>query len=70
MGVVKMQSVKDKLHQIVESMPENDVLELIEYVGFMKRKRQQLAFKDLVSASETSLSFWDNELDDEVWNDA
>ncbi len=70
MGVVKMQSVKDKLHQIVESMPENDVLELIEYVGFMKRKRQQSAFKDLVSASETSLSFWDNELDDEVWNDA
>jgi REP element-mobilizing transposase RayT len=70
MGIVIMQSVKDKLHQIVESMPENDVLELIEYVGFMKRKRQQSVFKDLVSTSETSLSFWDNELDDEVWNDA
>jgi len=65
-----MQSVKDKLHQIIESMPENDALELIEYVGFMKRKRQQLAFKDLELASETSLSFWDNEHDDKVWNDA
>jgi hypothetical protein len=65
-----MQSVKDKLHQIIESMPENDALELIEYVGFMKRKRQLSAFKDLELASETSLSFWDNEHDDKVWNDA
>ncbi len=63
-----MQSVKDKLHQIIESMPENEALELIEYVDFMKRKRQQSAFKDLEQASETSLGFWDNERDDEAWN--
>ena len=38
-------------------------LELIEYVDFMKRKHHQLAFKDLDLTSETSLGFWDNELD-------
>ncbi len=65
-----MQSVKEKLHQIIERMPENDALELIEYVGFMKRKRQHSAFKDLELASETSIAFWDNEHDDKVWNDA
>jgi hypothetical protein len=63
-----MHSVKDKLHQIIENMPDNDALELIEYVDFMKRKRQQSIFKDLVLASETSLSFWVNERDDEAWN--
>ncbi len=63
-----MQSVKNKLHQIIENMPENDALELIEYVDFMKRKRQQSSFKDLELASETSLGFWDNERDDEAWN--
>ncbi len=63
-----MHSVKDKLHQIIENMPDNDALELIEYVDFMKRKRQQSVFKDLELASETSLGFWDNERDDEAWN--
>ncbi len=27
-------------------------------------------FDDLVSASESTLSFWDNPLDDEDWSDA
>lgn len=27
-------------------------------------------FRDLVKASETSLDFWNNSIDDEVWNDA
>ena len=63
-----MHSVKDKLHQIIENMADNDALELIEYVDFMKRKRQQSVFKDLELASETSLGFWDNERDDEAWN--
>jgi len=63
-----MHSVKDKLHQIIENIPDNDALELIEYVDFMKRKRQQSIFKDLELASETSLRFWVNERDDEAWN--
>ena len=31
-----MQSVKDKLHRIIETLPDNEALELIEYVDFMK----------------------------------
>jgi len=42
-----MHSVKDKLHQIIETMPDNDALELIEYIDFMKRKRQQSVLKTL-----------------------
>ena len=28
------------------------------------------AFKDLLSAAESSLGFWDNRFDDEDWNNA
>ena len=31
---------------------------------------QGLAEDDLLKAAETSLSFWDNAIDDKVWNDA
>jgi hypothetical protein len=27
-------------------------------------------FAELIRAAETSLEFWDNPIDDEVWNDA
>lgn len=27
-------------------------------------------FQDLIQASSTSMNFWENEIDDEVWNDA
>lgn len=30
----------------------------------------QEPFSDLLAASESSLAFWDNPLDDEDWNDA
>ena len=30
----------------------------------------QESFSDLLAASESSLAFWDNPLDDEDWNDA
>ncbi|NOT63692.1 MAG: DUF2281 domain-containing protein [Acidobacteria bacterium] len=32
--------------------------------------REEPASEDLSRAAETSLSFWDNPIDDEVWNDA
>lgn len=27
-------------------------------------------FQDLIKASETSTSFWNNSIDDKIWNDA
>jgi hypothetical protein len=32
--------------------------------------RDETTGDDLLRAAETSLSFWDNPIDDEVWNDA
>jgi hypothetical protein len=33
-------------------------------------QREKEIESDLLRAAETSLSFWDNPIDDEVWNDA
>jgi len=37
----------------------------VKGVKFVKNNHD---FKDLLFASESSLGFWDNEIDDEVWN--
>ena len=37
----------------------------VKEVKFIKNNNE---FQDLLFASENSLSFWDNEIDDEVWN--
>ena len=34
------------------------------------RREGDGSFADLMAAAESSLSFWDNPLDDEDWNDA
>jgi hypothetical protein len=39
-------------------------------VVFVMEKTPTDAMEDLVDASASSLSFWDNPLDDEDWNDA
>lgn len=31
---------------------------------------QEVGEDELLKAAETTLSFWDNKIDDEVWNDA
>jgi hypothetical protein len=33
-------------------------------------KRENNMAKELSQASESSLDFWNNDIDDEVWNDA
>lgn len=41
---------------------------ILDYAEFLKAKREQSLSEDLTKASETSLDFWDNDVDDEVWN--
>lgn len=35
----------------------------------LKRLEEDNLVYDMMRASESSLGFWDNEIDDEVWND-
>jgi hypothetical protein len=61
---------KEKLLELIEELPEKDIGEIIDFVGYLKMKRKKEDFQDMTKVSESSLSFWNNSKDDEVWNNA
>lgn len=67
-GDCYMSMAKDRLLEIIDEIPEQEVDEILDYAEYLKAKRDKNVSKDLVKASESNLSFWDNDLDDEVWN--
>ena len=55
---------------------ENGKIDLPE-LGKLKGRRAEIiilpleeSFEDLLMASQSSLGFWDNPIDDEIWNNA
>jgi hypothetical protein len=40
------------------------------HVEVIVLQTESVAERDLLQAAETTLTFWDNPIDDEVWNDA
>ena len=65
-----MDTAKKILLQLIEEMPENQIPEVIDFVGYLKNKKDKEIFKGLEKVSESSMDFWINEKDDEVWNNA
>jgi hypothetical protein len=63
-----MSIAKQKLIELIEDMPEGELGEVIDFVSYLKMKRNKDMYKDLQKASESSLDFWDSPTDDEVWN--
>lgn len=63
-----MNTAKKILFKLIEDIPENQIPEIIDFISFLKSKKDNEAFKDLLSASESSIDFWNNDTDDEVWN--
>ncbi len=63
-----MSIAKQFLKDLINEIPENDVLQVIDYIEYLKTKKEKTIFKELLEASESSLEFWNNDADDEVWN--
>ncbi|WP_272913745.1 hypothetical protein [Halalkalibacter okhensis] len=42
----------------------------MDFAEYLKAKKEKSLSEDLTKASESSSDFWDNDIDDEVWNDA
>ena len=64
-----MNTSKDILVNLIEEIPENEISEVIDFIGQLKVKREKELYRDLQTVSESSLDFWNNDIDDEVWND-
>jgi Ca2+-binding EF-hand superfamily protein len=63
-----MNTAKERLLKIIDEIPEQEVNKILDFAEFLKAKKEKSLTKDLTNASESSLDFWDNDIDDEVWN--
>ncbi len=63
-----MNTAKSILLKLIDEIPENQIREVIDFILFLKNRQDNQVFKDLLSASESSIDFWNNDIDDEVWN--
>ncbi len=64
-----MNTAKERLLKIIDEIPEQEVDKILDFAEYLKIKREKRLSKELTKASESSLDFWDNDIDDEVWND-
>lgn len=64
-----MNTAKKILLKLIDEIPESQIPEVIDFISFLKGKKDNQVFKDLELASESSMDFWNNDIDDEAWND-
>ena len=57
----------ERINNLLLDVSENQLLEVLDYLMFLKLKNDKSAISDIETASLSSTGFWDN-VDDEVWN--
>ena len=62
-----MSVAKKRVEELASALGDDQLQEVVDFMGFLLRKQETALQKDMTAASESSLSFWDND-DDEVWN--
>ncbi|NHN34863.1 DUF2281 domain-containing protein [Paenibacillus agricola] len=60
---------RDELKRMIDRIPEQDAVDVLDFIGYLNMKRERETLKNLEQASMTSMDFWNNPVDDEVWND-
>jgi len=65
-----MDTAKKIASRMIEDLPDEMVSDVIFYIEFIRSKAKNKVLEDMMGASLSSTNFWDNTIDDEVWNDA
>jgi len=63
-----MAITKQAVSDLLDGISESQLIEVADFVTFIRKRSEHQSFKDLEFASESSVDFWDNAIDDEVWN--
>jgi hypothetical protein len=63
-----MNTARERLLKIIENIPDREVDKILDFAEYLEAKQEKRLSEDLTEASESSLDFWDNDIDDEVWN--
>ena len=56
------------VNRMIDEVPDDMLSEIISYIAFVQKRKRETVFKELEQASISSMDFWDNDIDDEVWN--
>lgn len=64
-----MNTAKERLLKIIDKFPDQEIDKILDFAEYLEAKKEKRLSDDLTKASESSLDFWDNDIDDEVWND-
>lgn len=63
-------SIADMIHEQVKALPEPLAREVLDFVGFLRERRDRGEWRDLMNAQATALApVWDD-TDDKVWDNA
>ncbi|WP_416150182.1 DUF2281 domain-containing protein [Salipaludibacillus sp. HK11] len=65
-----MNTAKERLLKIIDEFPEKEVDKILNFAEYLKTKKEKSLSEHLTKESESSIDFWDNDIDDEVWIDA
>jgi hypothetical protein len=59
---------REEFKRMIDKIPDNDFEEVLDFIGYLNMKREREALNNLENASITSMEFWNNPVDNEVWN--
>jgi hypothetical protein len=63
-------SIADLVYEQVKTLPEPLAREVLDFVGFLRERRDRADWRDLMNAQAKSLApVWDNP-EDKVWDNA
>ena len=61
-------TVAELVFEQIKTLPDDQVHEVLDFIGYLKQKADRAEWDDLMRAQQMSLTaVWDND-DDEVWN--
>ncbi|MNI75068.1 hypothetical protein D3C73_1311940 [compost metagenome] len=67
-AVLSMSVNREELKRMIDSITDQEAAEILDFIGYLNLKRERDTLINLEQASITSMGFWDNDLDNEVWN--
>jgi len=64
----RMSAARLIINRMIDELPDDMLSEIISYIVFVQKTKKESFSKELEQASVSSMDFWNNPIDDEVWN--